>query len=517
MKRYILAAICVWILILGFPTKMISPSSTASAQSERTTPYEYLLMSKLAYEPDNFDIREILRGYNWYELARSEALGADDAAGYFGIAYRNVATDEVVIAHRGTNQFFQQFSSFPTAGLDLSDDLWNDIALFYADEPPQVAKAEAFGDQVCGHLIEAHLKSSMDGCKGRITHTGHSLGAFLAEVSAFHHHTRAVTFDSPGSGYVILADGNPGEVDITTYVGPPNIVNTANPHVGTIILVDPHWRDLRDAYFVRGEDNRLEYLQYSFEAHSIDRMIQQMNTGINVTGCWIVGGDAGFANFLQPDSRFEACLAEGNDRNWYDLSGADTDTFPAQFQPGQLVLLYQEGVSEIRLFDVAGSDGGGYVTVPSGMPASVRATPPEFDGNHLWYEVDTFPDLVRGWVVSSQIMALVAYNPEQFDAFCPGAGGLHFMDYQRFVVPYGDGPSTVWSEPNSEPTVGYINEGEAGYVTDGPICKAGRRGNLLSWEVVSDSGLVGWVSEGYKDSPVPWIVPIPDVFLTGPE
>lgn len=76
-------------------------------------------------------------------------------------------------------------------------------------------------------------------------------------------------------------------------------------------------------------------------------------------------------------------------------------------------------------------------------------------------------------------------------------------------MPYGDGPSGVFNQPNAEPRLGQVNEGEGGVVIGGPECKQGRNGNLLTWYVITDSGLQGWMSEGYSTNEVPWILPIP--------
>jgi hypothetical protein len=90
---------------------------------------------------------------------------------------------------------------------------------------------------------------------------------------------------------------------------------------------------------------------------------------------------------------------------------------------------------------------------------------------------------------------------------CPGARGPSFDIGERFVVPDGDGPSSVLSEPNREPRLGQVAEGDGGTILGGPICTAGQDGNLVIWYVLTDSRLEGYMSEGYGHSSVPWISP----------
>lgn len=292
----------------------ISPDSDLITE---TTPHEYALMSRLAYEPDDFALRGELRAQGWFELERSDVNGNDDAVGYFGIAFRNIETGDVVIAHRGTNQHVEWVlrpPSVPLPPFTLSQDWLNNIELALGGEPQQYsASAAPFLEQVCAKLLETGLVPDMGVCRSSVKHTGHSLGGFLAELSAYRNNTSAIVFDSPGAGYLILAAGDPGSVDIVNYVGPPNAVNTANPHVGQVILVDPDWCALRSSYWGtasvpdwwNGPVQSFSYLMYTPEAHSLTRIMDLMTLTPNpdMTGRWLVGGDAGLANFRQPDPR----------------------------------------------------------------------------------------------------------------------------------------------------------------------------------------------------------------------
>ncbi|MBK9123521.1 MAG: SH3 domain-containing protein [Chloroflexi bacterium] len=90
---------------------------------------------------------------------------------------------------------------------------------------------------------------------------------------------------------------------------------------------------------------------------------------------------------------------------------------------------------------------------------------------------------------------------------CSGAYGPHFKIGDRYVVPVGDGPTSVWTDPNGPPRVTRVPERSEGIILGGPICTGGQRGNLVWWYVRTDSGHQGYVSEGYPDSRVPWIEP----------
>jgi hypothetical protein len=116
---------------------------------------------------------------------------------------------------------------------------------------------------------------------------------------------------------------------------------------------------------------------------------------------------------------------------------------------------------------------------------------------------------VRPWIVpEAQVDNWIDYVPEDF--VCPASYGPNFQVGDRFIIPVGDGGTTMWANPNRAPEAGQIPEGETGIILEGPECARGNGGLLVSWRVLSDGGLSGWVSEGYDDSPLPWISPIVD-------
>ncbi|MCA9761414.1 MAG: hypothetical protein KC463_07890, partial [Streptococcus sp.] len=115
--------------------------------------------------------------------------------------------------------------------------------------------------------------------------TGHSLGAYLAELSLYHSGRtsfRAVTFESPGclemieelrrknvSNHHNKVDLN--KLDITTYLHNPNVVNTLNRHVGQVIHLKN--KPSRFEGYFYGLDPLIEFLF----SHGIDSIIKEFD------------------------------------------------------------------------------------------------------------------------------------------------------------------------------------------------------------------------------------------------
>lgn len=176
---------------------------------------------------------------------------------------------------------------------------------------------------------------------------------------------------------------------------------------------------------------------------------------------------------------------------------------------GQSVVLYAEDSIELVTSESPMISDRESVKLSSGTLAQIESVIPEFDGIQYWYRIIISPDGVEGWVKQSHFILLTVQKEEYFNDVCPGASGFHFEIGQRFIVPISGGATSVRAKPNGNPVIGKINEGEEGIILDGPECRAGQQGNLVAWYVESDSGLKGWVSEGYADSIVPWIIPLP--------
>ncbi|MCK6579695.1 MAG: SH3 domain-containing protein [Anaerolineae bacterium] len=91
---------------------------------------------------------------------------------------------------------------------------------------------------------------------------------------------------------------------------------------------------------------------------------------------------------------------------------------------------------------------------------------------------------------------------------CPGANGPNFKIGDRFVVPYGDGPSGVFNEPGREPVVGRVPEGVGGRIMGAQVCADAPDNRYLIWYYVeTDNGLKGYMNESYAETPIKAIVP----------
>ncbi|KAJ6215349.1 hypothetical protein RDWZM_009849 [Blomia tropicalis] len=190
----------------------------------------------------------------WKFLTTAENLSTSN--GYFGATFWNPEREKIVIAHRGTS---------PTNfGAVLTD-----IQSIYGDKiSPQMSSAVTFTHNV--QRIFAEIDKEC-GTHFKMFITGHSLGAWLAQICTFSvkyltimdddktyfvkseeegHHAHTVVFDSPGCKPMLQQLQREFDVrydsveklpidclDITSYLSAPNLINTCNPHVGKIYRV----------------------------------------------------------------------------------------------------------------------------------------------------------------------------------------------------------------------------------------------------------------------------------------
>ncbi len=209
------------------------------------TAYEYGLLSIHSYT--DAKIGEILKlADNDYDLHlrnwNVKAIYRNDENGYYGVLYQNTNTCQLVLAHRGTE--FSGLKEELFGHKDVSTDI-NGIVLNKIVKP--IYEAYLATENSIKIAKEAQLPLSF---------TGHSLGAWLAELSAYfsfkhldYMHTRALTFDSPGSYDIFETlksnihshhDNSYLEhLDIITYLSIPNVVNSCNGHIGEVYSVTP--------------------------------------------------------------------------------------------------------------------------------------------------------------------------------------------------------------------------------------------------------------------------------------
>lgn len=281
------------------------------SEDQSITPYTFALLSADVYESES---RQLPKDWTVYltselELASKSKLelnissSNDDQfdigdwissateqlfskGGYSGKAYRNIKTDEIIIAHRGTDPF--AFSEEETKGIGdflgklvhSIRDIGADIKIYKGEVPKeQYASARAF-TQIVRDSFNQEFKQKPD-----LYFTGHSLGAVLAELSALEHAVSAVTFESPGSLPMAKKQLGPKfdkkrSNKIVTYNASPNLINTANPPVGEIIRLFPSlpikYQDIDRSDNLKDQLSST-YFQFSWQQHGIESLLQNFN------------------------------------------------------------------------------------------------------------------------------------------------------------------------------------------------------------------------------------------------
>ena len=163
--------------------------------------------------------------------------------GYFGVAFVNTVSKQIVVAHKGTDSKHYNY-------VDILSDIF-DVFLF-EQSPSELPDALSFFLKV---------QSSNSGME--IYNTGHSLGCVLAELVGAMTHTPAMGFDCPGSldimenmeenhkylisiiygsfPYIYMVDLNWAILsdNIIEYNTRPNAINTCNSHVGKLHMIYP--------------------------------------------------------------------------------------------------------------------------------------------------------------------------------------------------------------------------------------------------------------------------------------
>ncbi len=161
-------------------------------------------------------------------------------SGYYGVIYINEKTHQVVLANRGTEGII--------AGLLSQNSDWKTNFEEILGGKIIIGQ-QARNYEATYEAVELAKKKNY-----RLSITGHSLGAWLAELSAFYCHAyfgyrniKAVTFDSPGTLPMMKqlqsnirskdTDIDYNDLDITTYLAAPNPANSCNSHVGKVYRV----------------------------------------------------------------------------------------------------------------------------------------------------------------------------------------------------------------------------------------------------------------------------------------
>ncbi len=154
---------------------------------------------------------------DWTFLVES---GNPSDPGYYGAAYLNTQTNEIVIVNRGTN--------------DLAD-LLTDMQMALDVSPDQLAAAEDFYSVVTAIAVaDVNLP--------KVSITGHSLGGSLTQLLIARHANENIngsgvfgqTFNAFGAKGLLNNLGLPeGDYAVTNWVTPTDVVGNLASHIGS--------------------------------------------------------------------------------------------------------------------------------------------------------------------------------------------------------------------------------------------------------------------------------------------
>ncbi|KAI2802355.1 hypothetical protein BLOT_009800 [Blomia tropicalis] len=254
-------------------------------QFERETsylfPYNMCMFASIVYydykDKTKTNYMNLPNGWKFLTTAENNSWGN----GYFGATFWHPEREQVVIAHRGT---------IPTN----SGAVWTDIIGIYGNiVPSQISSAVTFTHYVQRIFAEVDKDNNTH---FKIFMTGHSLGAWLAQICTFSvkyltimdddktyfvksmkegHHAHTVVFDSPGckpmlqqlqSNFDVRYDNVEklpiDSLDITSYLSAPNQINTCNKHVGKIYRV-----------FINFSKKSF-FNEYNLQTHDLDNILE---------------------------------------------------------------------------------------------------------------------------------------------------------------------------------------------------------------------------------------------------
>ncbi|MCC5049767.1 DUF6792 domain-containing protein [Xanthomonas campestris] len=145
----------------------------------------------------------------------------DSPSGYQGIIYQRIDTNEIIVAHRGTE----------TERELKQDGVYTDGGMVAARHNRQAAEAI----ELTKHALVHAQKLGKDGEALDVTVTGHSLGGNLAQVTAHHFGLKGETFNAYGA--VSLDRRIPeGGTDVINHVMAGDAVSAGSKHYGQVKL-----------------------------------------------------------------------------------------------------------------------------------------------------------------------------------------------------------------------------------------------------------------------------------------
>ena len=176
---------------------------------------------------DAYNTRAITKGNKTITIGDNEykvlAVSHNRSTGYHGTVYQDVRSNEIIVAHRGTEPVLDDW-------LDAYID-WkmvsNSVNYQAADSEKLTRQAVILADVF--HQNYPYLP------RPNITHVGHSLGGAHVEIQAYRFGHEGVTFN--GYGAVGMRGVRQGDGDVTNYAKAADVVSAANAHYGKVILL----------------------------------------------------------------------------------------------------------------------------------------------------------------------------------------------------------------------------------------------------------------------------------------
>ena len=164
-------------------------------------------------------------GWTMIDQSRVDPGNAGTSNGYYGAAFQNDQTGEIVIANRGSR----------LSGEGLKQDWGGSDVQIVKQNPNDIPPA--FGD---ANNFAARVRQKNP--DAQINYTGHSLGGGEAEVQAASdmHGGRAMTFGAPGTAFAVKPWQAAAAKDrVVNYVLPGDPVPLSGTHIGQTVVLTP--------------------------------------------------------------------------------------------------------------------------------------------------------------------------------------------------------------------------------------------------------------------------------------
>ena len=245
----------------------------SSRWKDRPKPYYCARFAKLAYSSK----KELEKGCGLPEgWSFFDSRDNSEKNGYFGAAFVNHSTGQIILAHRGTHSIVK----------DLQTDVLG------------VVKGVVEGQQESALEFTKDVLQEADKKGYRLGFVGHSLGGWLAQLTTAWCKAQgvddvyAVTMDAPGAkgmlksyldgrAFIPMADMDSDGIDLTNYLSLPNLVNSCNEQTGDIFHILPVFgsgeKKIRDwvslGSWASWGLRFLKDIDYLSEAHSLDNQL----------------------------------------------------------------------------------------------------------------------------------------------------------------------------------------------------------------------------------------------------